>query len=194
MDKHLEEFVVAAFPSTSALGDLQRPQREVIHSQSKQEEHTNHQFRYSGRAVSLHGEGMADPDVVLGSNDHHEPHRQETTDVRQEDGQLTGSLGVKDGRVPDVSDPDDNEGDQEADVGDGPRGQVQTAGRGALGLTEEHRQCQQAPDQPHETEQRVRKLLDLCKYLDDIFWIVIHKAVVIREIHSCGCSLFFLKV
>lgn len=146
MDKHLEEFVVAAFPSTSALGDLQRPQREVIHSQSKQEEHTNHQFGYSGRAVSLHGEGMADPDVVLGSNDHNEPHRQEATDVRQEDGQLTRSLGVKDGRVPDVSDPDDNEGDQEADVGDGPRGQVQTAGSGALGLTEEHRQCQQAPD------------------------------------------------
>lgn len=190
MDKHLEEFVVAAFPGTAALGNFQRPQREVIHSQSEQEEHTNDQFRYSGRAVSLYGKRMTDPYVVFGSDDHDKPHRQEATDVGQEDCQLTGALGVKDGRVPDVSNPDDDQGDQEPDVGDGPRGQVQTTGRRALGLTEEHRQCQQAPDQTHEAEQGVRKLLDLCKYLDDIFWIMIHKAVVVRVIHGCGLSLF----
>lgn len=124
MDKHLEEFVVAAFPDTSPLGNLQRPQREVIHSQGEQEEHSDDQFGYSGRAVSLHGKRMADPYVVFGSDNHDEPHRQETTDVRQEDGQLTGALGVKDGRVPHVRDPDDDKGDQEPDVGDGPRCEV----------------------------------------------------------------------
>lgn len=47
-------------------------------------------------------------------------------------------MGVKDGCVLDVSDLDDNEGDQEVDVGDGLCGQVQIVGCGVLGFIEEY--------------------------------------------------------
>ena len=94
------------------------PEREVVEEGGGGGDASDHALGHHDVAVPAHQPGLGEADEVLHGDAHDEPHGQASAHVREEDGDLAHARGGEQGHFQSEQ-PDDEEGQQEADVVEG---------------------------------------------------------------------------